>query len=119
MKLRPIQLVCLALLLATLRLADPGAPAPGQLVLQARYLNVLLGQTNTHAIEATGQRQSARRAPAPRSVTTTLAAAALAALETPWTMRPPSAHQAALQSVTGFGRRSAWLALPSPLPYCL
>ena len=106
MKLRPIQLVCLALLLATLRLADPTALAPGDYALQAGYLNALLSkslpETRTAAVP---QPAGTRQIPAPPA-TSTLADAALphASLSTPWTMPHPALHSAALQSFTGFGR---------------
>ena len=47
MKLRPIQLVCLALLLSTLRFSDPSVLTPASFAMQSSYLRALLAQEYT------------------------------------------------------------------------
>ena len=112
MKLRPVQLVCLALLLATLRLADPAALTPVDFAARTAYLKILLRPDSheTYA-EAKPNKLPLRPIPAPavRSVRllVALAPVARAVLSTPWSMPPPAFHSAALQSATGFGRASA------------
>jgi len=109
MKLRPFQLVCFALLLCTLSLADSSALAQGVVPLQASYLGALLFPDYE-----SGSRRSEKAKPIPerrkafvRSAPAALPPAELATLATAWSMRPPSAHTAALQSVSGFGSPSA------------
>ena len=116
MKLRTSQLVCLALLLTTLSYA--GSPALGQtelraqLQMQVQYLRVLgdygriLAKADRQSPQAT--ERSLSRTITPRPVRSfTLEPAALAAAQTPWTMRPPSAHYASLQVVTASSRPRA------------
>ncbi len=112
MKLRPVQLVCLALLLAALRLADPTALAPGDYALQAGYLDALL--SNAHANPRTASApqpcpaaKSLRRRPSSAAATDVLSPASRCTLNFPWTMPHPASHSAALQSFTGLGRRTA------------
>lgn len=112
MKLRPVQLVCLALLLAALRLADPTALAPGDYALQAGYLDALL--SNAHANPQTAsapQPLPGSEVPVPATIiaaaTDVLSPASRCTLNFPWTMSHPASHSAALQSFTGLGRRTA------------
>jgi len=109
MKLRPIQLVCFALLLCTLSLADSSALAQGVVPMQARYLGALLfpGYEAGSSRPEMAKPVAARRKAFIRNMPVALPPAAVATLEMAWAMRPPSAQTAALQSVTGFGRRSA------------
>ncbi len=109
MKLRPIQLVCFALLLSTLSLADSSALAQGAVPLRATYLGALLfpGYESESSLPKRAKPVAASRKIFVRNTSAPLASAAVAALQTVWAMRPPSAHTVALQSVTGFGRRSA------------
>lgn len=107
MKLRPVQLVCLALLLATLRLADPAALAPGEFALRAGYLQVLLSpEVAERRAVKTKRVERVRVIPAPAGVV-----AARVAEVTPgagrvaWAMLPPALQSVAVQQVTGFGRR--------------
>ena len=107
MKLRPTQLVCLALLLSTLSIADLPALAQADYRVQCSYLLVLSDYGN---LTSTAKRQQPKANPAtaPRNIRQVdLPSAARAVAQTVWTMRPPSAHYAALQSFTGFGRASA------------
>ncbi len=113
MKLRTSQFVCLALLLATLSYA--GSPAlaqtqfQAQLTMQVNYLRVL-GDYSRIWSAANRQKQQAdcrsvTRTPAPRPTRSfALAPSFIAAIETPWTMRPPSAQYASLQAFTAFSR---------------
>ncbi len=109
MKLRPVQLVCLALLLATLRLADPAALAPDDFALRAGVLNVLLRtELATQWSTARPQALRARGIPAP-TLRTARAAASISesdvtVLEARWTMPPPAVQSAAVQSFTSFLR---------------
>jgi hypothetical protein len=119
MKLRPIQLVCLALLLSTLRLTDPSVLTPASFSLQSSYLRALLNQDYDEVWNSqrpTSQDHTddtvSRTGHIPAIFTTrkppiTLAPEHAALTKTVWTMRPPSAQCAALQSVTGFGRTRA------------
>ena len=107
MKLRPVQLVCLALLLATMRLADPAALAPEDFALSAGVLSVLLRTELAEGwSQAKPQPLPARRIPAafaarePR----TLCTPSLHVSEASWTMPPPARHSADLQSFTSFLR---------------
>jgi len=113
MKLRTSQLVCLALLLTTLSYA--GSPAlaqtqlQAQLQMQVQYLRVLgdYGRILTAADRQSPQvnRRSSSQTITPRSVLSfTLEPAAMAAVQTPWTMRPPSAQYASLQAFTASSR---------------
>ncbi len=109
MKLRPVQLVCLALLLATLRLADPAALAPDDFALRAGVLNVLLRtELAREALQPTPRALPGRRVPvaATRTGRNTLQlkSAFVNALEARWTMPPPAVQSAAVQSFTGFLR---------------
>ena len=108
MKFRPAQLVCLALLLGTLRLADPAALAPAEFALRAGYLQALLSSAPARAkFEAPrARRTSAIPAPAALLLSSTQAPHSPPAhlLRAIWTMLPPASQSAALQSVTGFGR---------------
>ncbi len=109
MKLRPVQLVCLALLLATLRLADPAALAPDDFALRAGVLNVLLrGEMGERSAAATARPLQARSIPAPavhaaRSAEARTPAQTFA-LRCRWTMPPPATHSVAMQSFTSFLR---------------
>ena len=116
MKLRTSQLVCLALLLTTLSYA--GAPALAQTQLQAQlqmqvtYLRVLgdYGRILTAANRQKPQvnRRSSSLTIAPRPVRSfTLAPNAISVVQTPWTMRPPSAQYASLQAFTASSRPRA------------
>ncbi len=109
MKLRPVQLVCLALLLATLRLADPAALAPDDFALRAGVLNILLRTELAETCSRPVPRAlRTRRIPVPAiraaQPATALAVSAVAALEARWTMPPPARHSAAVQSFTSFAR---------------
>jgi len=109
MKLRTSQLVCLALLLTTLSYA--GSPALAQTQLQAQlqmqvtYLRVL-GDYGRIWTAANRQKPQANRrgtslTVCPKAVRSfSLAPAAMAVVQTPWTMRPPSAQYASLQAFT-------------------
>ena len=116
MKLRPSQFVCLALLLATLSYA--GSPALAQTQLQAQlqmqvtYLRVLgdygklLSAANRQKPQS--KARATRAALSPRTARIyTLAPAALAVVQTPWSMRPPSAQYASLQAFTASSRPRA------------
>jgi hypothetical protein len=118
MKLRPVQLVCLALVLSTLSLADSSALVPGQYGMQAGYLRALFLKDYAETWNGTEQQRktkptrslylAGRRAGgAGERASRGLSAACCAAIGTAWTMRPPSAQNAALQTFTGFGRVSA------------
>ena len=113
MKLRTSQLVCLALLLATLSYA--GSPAlaqtqfQAQLTMQVNYLRVLgdysriWSAANRQQSQATHRRAARTTTPRPtRSFA--LAPSLLAAIQLPWTMRPPSAQYASLQAFTASSR---------------
>lgn len=102
MKLRPIQLVCFALLLSTLALADSSALAQGVVPMQARYLGALFFPGYQASVVRETQKRPAirRRATYLRKPRLALPPASVALLRTAWTMRPPSAHTAALQSAT-------------------
>jgi len=113
MKLRTSQLVCLALLLTTLSYA--GSPAlaqthlQAQLTMQMQYLRVLgdytriLTAANRQSPQANRRSSTLTIAPPPaRSFT--LEPAAMSAVQTPWTMRPPSAQYASLQAFTASNR---------------
>jgi hypothetical protein len=116
MKLRTSQLVCLALLLTTLSYV--GAPALAQTQLQAQlqmqvtYLRVL-GDYSRILTAANRQKPPANRrstslTTSPRPVRSfTLKPASMAAVQTPWTMRPPSAQYASLQAFTASSRPRA------------
>ena len=116
MKLRTSQLVCLALLLTTLSYA--GSPALAQTQLQAQlqmqvtYLRVLgnYGKLLTSANRQKPQSKArkGRAALSPRTARIfTLAPAAMAVVQTPWSMRPPSAQYASLQAFTASSRPRA------------
>ncbi len=116
MKLRPSQLVCLALLLTTLSYA--GSPALAQTQLQAQlqmqvtYLRVLgdYGKLLTAANRQKPQTEArtTRVAISPKVTRVyTLTPAALTVVETPWSMRPPSAQYASLQAFTASSRPRA------------
>ena len=116
MKLRTSQLVCLALLLTTLSYA--GSPAlaqtqlQAQLQMQVQYLRVLGNYGKLWTAASRQKPRADRRATSltisPRPVRGfTLAPAAMAAVQSPWTMRPPSAHYASLQAVTASSRPRA------------
>jgi len=117
-KLRPVQFVCLVLLLSSLP-ATHALATPGPQQLDERYLSLVLGheaiggwdavklnalvthlQGSTHAAEETGVRIVYSRE-------TSLSDDLLAITRTPWTMRPPAAQCVALQSVTGFGKTAS------------
>lgn len=109
MKLRTSQLVCLALLLTTLSYA--GSPALAQTQLQMRiqmqvtYLRVLgdYGKllTAPNRQKTGSEVRTSRTAISPRTARIyPLTAAALAVVQTPWSMRPPLAHYASLQAFT-------------------
>jgi hypothetical protein len=113
MKLRTSQLVCLALLLTTMSYA--GSPAlaqtqlQAQLQMQVQYLRVLgdYGRILTAASRQTPQPNHRATSPTitPRPARTfALQPAAMAVVQTPWTMRPPSAHYASLQAFTASSR---------------
>jgi len=116
MKLRPSQLVCLALLLTTLSYA--GSPALAQTQLQAQlqmqvtYLRVLgdygklLTAANRQKPQSEARTTRATLSPNKTRVFT-LAPASLAVIETPWSMRPPSAQYASLQAFTASSRPRA------------
>jgi len=107
MKLRPIQLVCLALLLATLRLADPAALPPSEFAFQAGYLNALLSSDHRDSAVSPTRVQ---RIPAPALITTrepkNLSASSRILIATPRPMRQPLANATAIASHTSFLR--AW-----------
>ena len=116
MKLRTSQLVCLALLLTTLSYA--GSPALAQTQLQAQlqmqvtYLRVLgdYGKLLTAANRQKPQSKARSTGAVLRPRTAriyTLAPDALAVVQTPWSMRPPSAQYAALQAFTASSRPRA------------
>lgn len=113
MKLRTSQFVCLALLLATLSYA--GLPAlaqtqfQSQLTMQVNYLRVLGDYGRIWSAANRHQQQlnlrTATRTHAPRPTRSfTLAPALLAAIQLPWTMRPPSAQYTSLQAFTATSR---------------
>ena len=109
MKMRPVQLVCLALLLATLRLADPAALAPDDFALRAGMLNVLLrGEPVELRAVAAAKPLTPSRIPAPAAraarLVAGLPAAQTFALRCRWTMPPPATHSVAVQSFTSFLR---------------
>ena len=105
MKLRPVQLVCLALLLATLRLADPAELAPDDFALRAGVLNVLLRtELAREALQPAPRAPLGRRIPAPAIRADRSTLALISAIEAPWTMPPPAVQSAAVQSFTGFLR---------------
>ncbi len=103
MKLRPIQLVCLALLLAALRMADPAALAPSDLALRAGVLNVLLRtELTSEWTEPASSPRPESRIPAPAlRVVRKLSAPRISA---PGSMPPPALQSAAVQSHTSFLR---------------
>jgi len=117
-KLRPVQFVCLVLLLSSLPAAHALA-TPGPRQLEHRYISLVLGHEaigswdsvklnalvrhlhgSTHSSAAVSVRIVYSRDPA---VTRTDLAITRAAL----TMRPPAAQCVALQSVTGFGETAS------------
>jgi hypothetical protein len=116
MKLRTSQLVSLALLLATLSYA--GSPAlaqtqlQAQLTMQVNYLRVL-GDYSRILTASNQQRNQANRPSATRTISPkptrifALVSASRAAVQTPWTMRPPSAQYASLQAFTASSRPAA------------
>lgn len=108
MKLRPVQLVCLALLLSTLRLADPAALPPDDLALRVGVLQVLLRTELAGEAAQPRPRTLPGRLPAPAAHVPRAAAAlppeAAIALQARWSMPPPARQSAAVQSFTGFLR---------------
>ena len=111
MRIRPIQLVCLALVLSTLSLADTSALAPANYleVFLHDYVRVWTGSVHQTAkvVRRTVGVYTRTYTQIARTTARFLTASSRAAVQTPWAMRPPSAQCAALQSVTGFGRRTA------------
>ena len=116
MKRRPVQLVCLALLLSALSYTGSPALAHAEYQMQCGYLRVLEDYSRLWNAPRRQRQQpqpatrSFHLALAPKDSPTrilTLQAASVAAVRTTWTMRPPSANYAALQSFTGFGRFTA------------
>jgi hypothetical protein len=116
MKLRTSQLVCLALLLTSLSYAASPAIAQtqlqAQLTMQVQYLRVLgdygriLSASTTHRNQV--NRGSASRTVSPKPIRSfTLASESRAAIQNPWTMRPPSAQYASLQAFTASSRPRA------------
>lgn len=109
MKLRPVQLVCLALLLAALRLADPAALAPDDFAFRAGVLNVLLrSDIAENQAAPTPKPPLSRHIPAPalqpKRQVEALPAAGISALRCRWTMPPPAVQSVAVQSFTSFLR---------------
>ena len=120
MRLRPVQIVCLAILLSSMRMANASALPPLQRDIQGPYLALVVGHdglavwTEIHLSDLQHLSAHVQVSPAsaarPRyNLAMDLAPASLAHARTPWTLKPPSAQYLALQSVTGFGD-------PSPLP---
>lgn len=116
MKLRPSQLVCLALLLTTLSYASSPALAQtqlqAQLQMQVTYLRVL-GDYGKLLTAANRQKPQSEARTTRATISTnqarvyTLTAAAMAVVQTPWSMRPPSAQYASLQAFTASSRPRA------------
>ncbi len=117
MKLRPHHLACFLLLLTTFGIAEGPATPAGQLRMDGSYLSALLGH---HASGLwTELARADRRASwighaddflptgAPAAEAANLTPDSLQAARTPWTMRHPAAHAAALQSVTAHGRATS------------
>lgn len=120
MKLRPVQIVCLAILLSSMRMANASALPPLQRDIQGPYLALVVGHdglavwTEIHLSDlqhlSAQVHLSAVAVDRPHySLAFGLTPASLAHARTPWTLKPPSAQYLALQSVTGFGD-------PGPLP---
>jgi hypothetical protein len=115
MKRRSLQLVCLALLLSTLSLTDSPAVAQANFQMQCSYLRVL-GDYGRLLTAVRPHPKTPRRGfhakPAQPDTDHTgrgesLRSGARMVVNTVWSMRPPLAQYAALQSFTGFGRRRA------------
>ena len=116
MKLRPSQLVCLALLLTTLSYA--GSPVLAQTQLQAQLqmqvtcLRVfgdygkLLTAANRQKLQTKARETRTAIIPT-KARNFVLTSDALAVVQTPWSMRPPSAQYASLQAFTASSRPRA------------
>jgi hypothetical protein len=119
MKLRPYQFVCLVLLLSSLRMAHAAMPteqcAIAQHEIERRYLSLVTGHDVARPWTQATLKSLTREVQALATLHVGVDEAhdfsqlptAIAATKTPWAMRPPAAHCAALQSVTGFGDRNA------------
>jgi hypothetical protein len=97
MRLHTRHLACLLLLLSSLSATQGNAARPGELSAGGRYISMLLSQR-------------AAATPSARPITAETASYKIEAVAltpasrylhtTPWTMRPPAAHTAALQAAT-------------------
>jgi hypothetical protein len=105
------------LLLSTVRVADASALSRSDLLVRGSYLQVLLEDyawgnqiwsgAGLAEIRTAARRPGRSRAGWSRRAGAALPPASLAAAAAAWTMRPPSAHCATLQTVTGFRRQAA------------
>jgi hypothetical protein len=99
MRFRSRHLACLLLLLATLGAAESNSQRDTSLTAGGRYISLLLSQRRAAAAVAEPNPESA----ASYKVEATPLPSSSRALHTAaWTMRPPSAHTAALQAATSF-----------------
>lgn len=96
MRLRAVQLACLVLLLSSLSAAKGTTLRSGEFGLGGHYISTLLAQD--HAATADEATLSAQL---DDTRTTSIPATAEAHARIVWAMRPPAAHSAAVQALTG------------------
>jgi hypothetical protein len=98
MRLRAVNLACILLLLSSLSAAEAAPLRSGAFGLGGHYVTALLAHDAANIAGDAPGSHAARG-----TLAFALQPASLAQHRAPWTMRPPSAHSAALHAVTASG----------------
>jgi hypothetical protein len=103
MRLRTLHLARLMLLLSALGTAHSATRPAGDFNFRGNYITAVLFQKCVDACnqQSIDHRETAR---AFNSAFTATPGAAVATLNTAWTMRPPAAHAASLHAITAIAR---------------